>query len=789
MNIRIMSTVTAMLACGAPLVCLEAQAPSPLSIDAALGQSEFQPYAPLLLSPDDRLVAYTLRNPKLVGQIPVNSWFTSTGTPSTATGARIRITEVQTGRTLAVGDETAATWGPSWSPNGRYLAFYSDVGGLARLWVRETTTGRVRRVSDAIVRGHRAIAIPRWTPDSRNVVVPILPYGSVLTEAVRPAVDAARQAVRERDSATVTVMRADPAERYGGQFKGGRSMNNRTSLEADLALVNIATGAVTTLAHGYWPFEYAVAPSGRFVMFTSMRPETLRPRWTVPYDVLVVKLGGAGPSAPRVIIPSAPLTYSSRSVLWSPDGATLVYSVTDTAGRDQFFAADTTDWRPRRIATSGVPLGLDSTAYTEQTVWWDKDGRTLYALAMHSVAAVSMPDGVVRSVSRAPRGFETLSIVGRQAGATAHTDSGRSLLIAIRNDSTKRMGFARVDLTSGDWTLLVDEDRHFGQRYHFPIDVAKNGRMVFLREDAQHPTDVWIADADFSTPRQLTHVAPEMEKVAFGESRLIHFTTASGSQRRATLLLPTGYRSGVRYPLVVYPYPLSLRSNDLNIFGVTGTGVENMQLLATRGFAVLAPDVPPFDWKDQMRDLASIIQCGVDRAIALGVADSTRLGIMGHSWGGYTALAVIAQTERFRAAVMRGGVGDHVTATAILQAGGFAYGLQLEEQFFGGTVWERPELYHRNSPIFLLDRVRTPLLILHGEGETTVPIFMADQVFSGLQRLGREVEFARYANENHAESRWTHANQRDFLTRMIGWFESHLKGGPEGRSTAAPGIQ
>ena len=159
---------------------------------------------------------------------------------------------------------------------------------------------------------------------------------------------------------------------------------------------------------------------------------------------------------------------------------------------------------------------------------------------------------------------------------------------------------------------------------------------------------------------------------------------------------------------------------------------------------------------------------------------------MGHSWGGYTTLAMIVQTNRFGAAVMRGGMGDHVSATAILQRGGFSYGVQLEELFFGGQAWEVPELYHKNSPIYLLDRVHTPLLIIHGEGETTVPVFLADQVFAGLQRLGKEVEFARDPNENHSESRWRYAHQRDYLTRMIGWFEAHLSRGRSARPGAGP---
>jgi dipeptidyl aminopeptidase/acylaminoacyl peptidase len=275
--------------------------------------------------------------------------------------------------------------------------------------------------------------------------------------------------------------------------------------------------------------------------------------------------------------------------------------------------------------------------------------------------------------------------------------------------------------------------------------------------------------------RQVTHAAAAIEGNRFGESRLIEWRTPSGEPRRGTLLLPAGYSKGKRYPLVVYPYPTDYRSNDVNVFGVTGTGTENMQLLATRGFAVLAPDMPPFDLKNQMRAMAPIIISGIDRIIELGVADSTRVGIIGHSWGGYTVISMIAQSPRFRAAVARGGMADKVASYGIVHQSGYAAGAILQERMLGGTMWEVRDRYIDNSPIWLLDKVHTPLLIVHGEAETTVPIFLANQVFAGLQRLGREVEFAWYAGENHNESLWTYANQRDYLRRMIGWFETHLK--------------
>jgi dipeptidyl aminopeptidase/acylaminoacyl peptidase len=749
-----------------------------LPIEVALAQPYFQSFAPITSSPDGLWVAYTLRYPNRAEESTTDSWFTSTGVASTAVGARVRITELRTGRTVQVGGDSATSWGPAWSPDGRYLAFYSDADGVARLWVREVATGRSRRISDVIVRAHRAIQFPRWTPDSRGVVIPILPYGAPLPEARHS--ERTGTSIPREDSATVTVLRADPRLPYGGQGVGGKPTDVHESLRADLALVDVGTREVTTLASGYWPLEFAVSPDGRFVIFSSERPPVYRGRWIVPYDLMVVPMRDAMP-APVAIVRGAAIANYARGVYWAPQGATILYSATDSSGHEQYFTADATNWRPRRVAASFT----DSIASSARSFWWAENSRAFYILGVHSIATVSMPDGRVRSVMPVPGGDEVLSLVGSQSHESAATRGGESLIAVFREDSTKRMGFARIGLQDGSWRILRKEDRYYGTRRDLPLDVTTDGRLLFRSEDAGHPPDVWIASEDLSSVRHITHVMPETEQILLGTARLINFSTASGVHCKATLLLPAGYGAGKQYPLVVYPYPVDARSNDVNVFGVTGGGVENMQLLATRGFAVLAPDVAPFDWRDQMRALAANILPAVDRVIALGIADSTKLGIMGHSWGGYTTLALIAQTPRFRAAVMRGGMGDEVAMSGALQTSGYAYGMMLQEMMFGGPPWEQSETYHRNSPIYLLDRVRTPLLIIHGEGETTVPLYLAGEVFAGLQRLGREVEFARYEHENHSETQWSYANQRDYLTRMLGWFDSHLRQGRDARGVSA----
>ncbi len=103
----------------------------------------------------------------------------------------------------------------------------------------------------------------------------------------------------------------------------------------------------------------------------------------------------------------------------------------------------------------------------------------------------------------------------------------------------------------------------------------------------------------------------------------------------------------------------------------------------------------------------------------------------------------------------------------------------------GGSPWEVQERYLANSPMFYLDRIETPVLIIQGEEDTATPSFLADQVFVGLRRLGKRVEYALYAGEDHGEGGWTLPNQLDYLKRVLAWFDRYLKAAVPGPSGGA----
>jgi dipeptidyl aminopeptidase/acylaminoacyl peptidase len=300
--------------------------------------------------------------------------------------------------------------------------------------------------------------------------------------------------------------------------------------------------------------------------------------------------------------------------------------------------------------------------------------------------------------------------------------------------------------------------------------------VIYLAEDARHSADLWLAPVDFCNPRRVTRVNPRFDNATFGPSRLVRWRTLDGENLRGALLLPAGYRKDRRIPLVVVVHGGGSHSDAVNRFGLAGTGVENLQLLATRGFAVLGVDAP-VRFGTVSRDLLKDVMPGVDEVIKMGISDPARLGIIGHNFGGYLTLALITRSTRFRAAVACAGIADWVSCHGHMNQDGSAFGVAYCEQGqpgLGGPPWVFPQRYIDNSPVFLLDRVRTPLLLVHGALDRTVSPSQSEEMFVGLRRLGREVTYVRYNGEGHVPAHWSAANQADYINRVLEWFQRHL---------------
>ena len=745
----------------------------PLPVEEALAALSFPFRVPIDLSPDGKWIAYTLKNPdkgKAVDEEERNRYFTDTGVPGNQIGCDIWVTHVVTRETRNLTQGKGSSWGPVWSPDGTHLAFYSDRSGQARLWAWNVAGDRLTQVGDAIVRPRDGFDLIRWTKDSRKVLIKVLPEGESLQEA-NDAVTAlnSREQEKREPGSTVVIFRSTATPKAGpavaSQDRSVYQVPVVKALRADLALLDIKSEKVERIAKGYSPLWYGFSPDGQSIAFTtSNKGQAGNNNYRTLFDLMVISKGGR----PQVVAADIAQAAVWFNVSWSPDGKWLSYVV---SGEPACYVASATGGPVRKIAAGAVP-----TAFFRPPTW-DSASENVFFTTGKGLWRVSVSPGVATEFVRIPDRGVT-NIAGPRDGSQLWTiDNGASIVVVTLNDETKQSGFYKVDLKTGVYTRLVEEDKSYGFDLDFNLDVSDDGRtLVYTSEDGGHCRNFWTVQSDFRQPRPVTDINPQFNRYAMGKARIIEWRSLSGQKLRGALVLPAGYVEGRKYPLIVRVYGGWMQSDVLNAFGFTPSSTfDNLQLLATRGYAVLLPDAP-VGIGTAMKDLADTVLPGVNKAIEMGVADPDRLGVVGQSFGGYSTLSLLVQTPRFRAAIMRAGFGSLMGLYGAMGKNGSAYGIGVLEDGSArmrGTPWEFRERYIENSPVFYLDRVQTPLLIVHGTEDTAAAPFLADEVFVGLRRLGKEATYAKYQGEGHGLRMF--ANQVDYWHRAIEWFDKYLQ--------------
>ncbi len=554
-----------------------------------------------------------------------------------------------------------------------------------------------------------------------------------------------------------------------------------------MALIDVATGSIEHFTKDSKPLGYWFSPDGKYFAYTTMagtEPNTQQ----IIYRLAVVDIAG---KSEKTIVDKVHQDYGI-SVSWSPDSRSLAFLTSGQKAKGDCYLVSVDGGEPVNLTEGTHPSFGDD----HRAPLWDASGQFIYLMSAEnygllgsdSIWRASVRDYSFATVARIPHRV-ILELLGPSTtGRIWSPDGGRSIVAGVRDEATKQVGFYKVDTSSGSATKLSEDDSYFGRDLIFNEDVSNDGKtIVFASQDAQHPEDIWAVGGDFSGRHRISNINPVLKSESFGKSRVIEWHSTDGELLHGALLLPAGYQQGKRYPLIVNPYGGSYRSETVNRFGLSGSGVENLQILASRGYAVLLPDTPLHEGSP-MSDLVKTVIPGVDRVVDLGIADNDRLGVMGHSYGGYSTLSLIVQTTRFRAAVDSAGPADLISNYGKMDSTGAAGAIGWSETGQGkmmGTPWQFRDRYIANSPIFFLDRVQTPLLIVQGALDDTVPHQQAEEVFVGLRRLNKEVVYALYGGEEHWEGTWGLANAIDYWTRVIDWFDGHLKSDPSRTAAAA----
>jgi len=745
---------------------------APISPEASLGilgVGGFVGPGSIAISPDGQMVVFSVcdRRKRSVETDPRYQTFTRQYVPSLFAGCELMVTEVRTAKASKI-MSTGSSWSPEWSSDGQFVAFYSDHDGAANLWVWEKKSQSVRRVSKAIVVGFLE---PEWMLNNSAILATTLPDGMSIEMAVNMTLGGAANLKRGNTNteSSVVVYRYQPGVTTESTSTTAFDLSQWFG---DLVILNASSGSKRILTAGIRCFGRRVSPDGRFIAFTNQQgftPNTHRPL----FDLMSYSLADRRVT---VLLKNTEL-LEPRSFSWSPDSEKLSYC--GGAPGIDCYVVPRAGGSAINITPSSHPPFFSG---TDRAPLWTDNGQHLYQLTKDGVWKLRIADRTATRIASLPE-YDlvdfALPLDARQVAAT----NSQSFIVIARNRTTKKVAFCSIDLLTSELRILTQVDQAIGgfPYARYSLDVSPDGKtLVYRAQDAGHPAEIWISDREFTRPRQLTSINSHIPQSRLGESRLIEWVGANGEKTRGIVLLPPEYEEGQRYPVILYQYPGIPRTDNLNYYGLSvgGGGVGDMQLFASRGYVVFLPDTPMPRKFSPMVGILEDLQPAINRLAELGIADTKRMGIMGGSYGGYAVLSVITQTKQFKAAVARSSHGDMVGVYAFMGRSGDTRGVAWAETGqggMGGTPWQYRNRYIENSPFYYLDRVETPLLLIHGSEDPAIPSIMADQTFVGLRRLGKEVEYARYEGEGHNESGWGYANQLDYINRVIYWFDKHLR--------------
>lgn len=313
--------------------------------------------------------------------------------------------------------------------------------------------------------------------------------------------------------------------------------------------------------------------------------------------------------------------------------------------------------------------------------------------------------------------------------------------------------------------------------YRFITSDVGGKTLLFSRERLEVFPDIWMSDADFSAPRQLTQINPQIKRFNWGRSELMHWKSADGIDLEGVVIKPEDFQPGKKYPVIVYFYELSadrlLRYNPTVI-----NHRPCFPLYAGNGYILFLPDI-----RFQIgRPGFSAVKClvpGVLKLIDLGVADPKAIALHGHSWSGYQTAFAITQTDLFACALAGAPVSNMTSAYNGIRWGeGIARQFQYEksQSRIGPNLFSAPHLYFENSPVFFAERINTPLLIEHGDEDEAVPWYQSIELYLAMRRLNKACVFLQYHREPHHLKQY--ANRLDYSIKMKEFFDHFLKGAP-----------
>ena len=718
--------------------------------------------------------------------------------------------------------------GLNWSADGQHFAFTDKTEDAVELWIGDAKTAKISRISGVKLNPMMG-DVMRWMPDQKNLLVKLVPKGAKLAAktatkpATKPAAKPATKSAMKAAEIEASTQEGPSIQETSGEKGQSSTYERRDTLSnkhdedlfdfygtSQLALVNVLSGTVTVVGTPAIYDDADPSPDGTHLLISEIiRPYsylTTSDRFPKKVEIWnIANLARIGhhliadlPLADRVPVRGVPL--GPRDFSWRPNRpATVIWAE----------ALDGGDWNVKvasrdKVMLSEAPFeaapaeifrleqryaGLDwleqgnlafLTQYDENKHWvktfivnaddpkqakqllWDHSTDEKYAhpgLAIHNIL---------------PNGF-----------AVVRVDHDSIFLTGMgSSDIGDRPFLDRLDLRTLKTERLFRSDKAEYERYLSFSNNSGEGTFLTWHQSPKDPPNVYLqtigesreaptGEAVFqSTSVSVTHIPDPTPQVRDIQQKLVKYKRADGVGLSFTLYTPPGYKEGTRVPTILYAYPLDYA--DASMAGqVTGSQstfnrLRNYKLLLMAGYAIIDraafPIVgdPKKAYDTYLDQLVADAKAAVDEAIKIGVADPNRIGVTGHSHGALMTANLVAHSDLFRAGAATSG-SYNKTLTA--------FGFQSERR----SLWDAPEVYRKVSPFFFADKLKTPLLIVHGAEDAnpgTTPL-QASLLYEAIRGNGGTARLVLLPHEPH----WYAARESNeqLIYEMISWFDKYVK--------------
>ncbi|MHA4807066.1 alpha/beta hydrolase family protein [Flavitalea flava] len=289
------------------------------------------------------------------------------------------------------------------------------------------------------------------------------------------------------------------------------------------------------------------------------------------------------------------------------------------------------------------------------------------------------------------------------------------------------------------------------------------------------------SSADLSDELRLSRINPQQSTYNWFTTELCHWKMLDGRMSEGLLYKPENFDSTKKYPVIFYFYERDAETRYNYLAPQPVRSSINIPWFVSNGYIVFDPNIY-YKTGRPGEDAYNAVVSAARYMSRFKWVDSTKMGLQGHSWGGYQIAYLVTRTNLFAAAEAGAPVANMTSAY-----GGIRWGTGISRQFqyeksqsrLGYSLWERPELYIKNSPLFRADKVKTPLLMMHNDADGAVPWYQGIEYFSALRRLGKKVWMIQYNGEDHGLTE--RRNRKDWSIRLGQFFGYYLKGEPPAR--------